>query len=136
MQGTYEIRNSSPGIGDAVLGMTVVAGMRKRHPTAELIYTVHPHAAPFVELFEGYDSLCVSDGRAIKHGHDKVLDLYSAYPRELAERGKKSRVDYYAAVCDVEPCLPDHRPLPPSAWPGCILFFPLFDLARPGLAAS
>jgi ADP-heptose:LPS heptosyltransferase len=124
MHGTYEIKNGSPGIGDAVLGMTVVAAMRKRYPSAELIYTVHPHAAPFVELFEGYDALCVSDGGFPLQRPDKVFDLYSAYPIELAERGKKSRAEYYAAVCGVEPCLPDHRPLPPSSRPGCICFAP------------
>jgi ADP-heptose:LPS heptosyltransferase len=125
MEKIFEIRNESAGIGDALLGMTIVTGMRRQHPDVHLMYSVHPHAAPFVELFTGYDSLWLTTGKH-EMRPDQVFELYSntSYQRELAERGKGSRAEHYAAVCHVEPCLPTHHPLPGSTVAGCIALVP------------
>lgn len=55
------VNNSSPGIGDAIMGLAAVGALHEYHPGHKIVYRVPPDAIPFIELFWGYDHLTVHD---------------------------------------------------------------------------
>lgn len=47
------VNQGASGIGDALLGLTAVGGMKQANPGLRITYGVSAHARPFVDLFDG-----------------------------------------------------------------------------------
>jgi hypothetical protein len=63
---TVVVNMSAGGLGDALLTMLAVRGLADDHPGQAITYRVHPHAIPFIELF---DSGAVA---ATEHEYDNI----------------------------------------------------------------
>lgn len=88
------------GIGDAILGLTVTAGMK------DVVYQVHPNVYDWCALFPS------AYARLAQH-HDEVtaartVQPYDSWEREKQERSRLPRWRYYARQCGYQgqPVLP------------------------------
>lgn len=94
----------SDGIGDMVLCSAVASGMKKQYPKCEVYYRVKSHLAPWMDLYK--------DTEVIYEELEDMEDVkeflpYSVYGKEIHEKGRDLRVNYYASVCDnVKPTHP------------------------------
>lgn len=98
---TLVIFMESEGIGDAILCSAVASGMKKLHPNSKIYYRVQPHLAPWFAMYKDVDM--------IYQEIDGVTEYlpYSIYGKEIEEKGRDLRVNYYASVCDnVKPVKP------------------------------
>jgi ADP-heptose:LPS heptosyltransferase len=105
---------TADGIGDAVLGLAAVAGLKAAGKAAgEVVYRVKPHQAPWVRLFGGYDRLEATAAG----GRDDPAALYPhlTYAAQNRERLRRPRWQHYAAACGTTAALPPVRPLPHEA---------------------
>jgi hypothetical protein len=114
------VQLDADGVGDAILALTCVAGLKQAHPRAHVTFHVRGHIIPWVNLFADPD-LVTDQVRP----WERVFYPYSSYGWELSERSARPRWEYYADTCGVTPVLPTPRPLSPAAdFPGHILLFP------------
>lgn len=100
---TICVRMTSVGIGDTLLGLTSVAGLRKQHPDAYIVYSVQDNTASWVNLFSDASSVGQYPG-----GYDPYPATYKS------ERlgSKTPRWEAYAARCGTIAVLPTLHPLP------------------------
>lgn len=99
---------SANGVGDQILGLSVLEGLRAKHPGKELVVVAKPWCAPWAALFEGYDRLTTARGPGTSH------DPYQTYSRQTADRLSRPRWEYYAEACGVTATQPRPRPVAPE----------------------
>jgi hypothetical protein len=105
------------GIGDAILGLTSAAGLKRDDPTRHVSYCCsglkRKGAAwqlPWVKLFEGYDSLATVPSENIPSVYP-----HGTYAAQNAERLTSPRWEHYARSCKTKAVLPWPRLLPADA---------------------
>jgi len=112
---------SSTGLGDNICIMQATTGLRAISPYP-VVYKCHPNALDWVSLFDCADIITAS------HFDGVVLHEYfpfNGYKVELAEKGKRTRAEYYCQFAgNAKPVLPKVKPLPSSPYPGCICLVP------------
>lgn len=100
------------GLGDSLLGLCAVAGLRTAHPEAIIVYRVSSAAIPFVQQFHGWDYLQLHD-----HDEDDTrtpdsedIQLNAGYHQEMAQRYPITRLERYRRNAGgVTPQLPTLR---------------------------
>lgn len=107
-----QVNHGAGGLGDALLGLCALGGLKAKQPEMEITYRVHPAAIPFVSLFAGgYDAL-------LHHVHDNNKDaapspdmqMNLGYNHELRTRAKETRIQRYCRnLGGVTPRLPALR---------------------------
>jgi hypothetical protein len=120
------------GVGDALLGLWAVNGLRRDSPSREVWYGVSDVATPWVELFGGYD-------RLFHHDYDACRDLPPNSPHLQINKGwdaewraghPKPRWERYCqnvgASGPVRPPLKDPAALMAAGerWLGCVALAP------------
>jgi|GEM_PF-6966980 len=123
-----KINHGAGGIGDALLGLCVTAGLKAEGK--KIAYAVSPYSIPFIRLFTGYDVLC-------EHIHDRCeagfwpsddLQINDGYHGECKSKAAvNSRFERYAYNVGYrgKPVLPRLRkPLPASRFPGHVVLCP------------
>jgi hypothetical protein len=94
----------SLGIGDVVVGATIVAGLRRRHHGEFLTFAVKREMMPWATLFVDADSVAPIEQ---VHWGDRVYWPGQSHgDRERPEFGRLRRHDYYAECAGIEPTLP------------------------------
>jgi hypothetical protein len=117
-----QIIQSLSGIGDGLLGLTAVCGMKERFPDQTVVYACHPNSQRWVSLFQGYDRLT---GLGLRQ--PDCFDLSAGLEREKQYRdGGWTRAQWYAARCGgITPQNPRPNPLPCSNHPNALVLCPL-----------
>lgn len=87
------VNNGAGGIGDGILGLRAVVGLKQQHPEVKIVYKVGERAIPFVMLFQGPDVLVPYDdddmGRRELENDDRQLN------RGYLVGGSESRLSRY-----------------------------------------
>lgn len=120
IEADVQIVVSADGIGDHLLGLTASEGLRKTG--RKVVYVAKPSAAPWVALFGGWDYLTCDEIPGIP----KFVP-HDTYKRQMADKTKRPRWEYYAEVCGAESYLPALRkplPPPPAHLQGRVLLSP------------
>ena len=99
---------SANGIGDQILGLCVLDGLRAKHPGRELVVVAKSWCLPWAALFGGYDRLTDRRGPGLSY------DPYQSYGRQTADRLARPRWEYYADHCGVKAAPPTPRPVAPE----------------------
>ena len=68
-------------IGDTILTLPAVTALRKRYPTAFIVFLAHPYTAPLIEQYEGIDLLLTYEPEGQHKGWPGIIRL----SRELEE---------------------------------------------------
>jgi ADP-heptose:LPS heptosyltransferase len=109
------VRLESDGIGDLVVAAAAVAGIRHERPESRVCLSVRPHLIEWARLFRDAHSI-------VRVGQEPRADrLYLPYrtyeSREIPERGRLHRHQYYAEACATWPVWPrTHIPVDDRAW--------------------
>lgn len=129
-----KINHGAGGIGDALLGLTVTAGLVAEGK--KVAYAVSLFAQPFIELFHGYDLLCehIHDDYNPGYWPDKTLQLNNNYSWECATKAaihcRWQRYAYNVLYRGL-PVMPElRRQPPPSPFPGHIVLCPYSSWAN------
>lgn len=56
----FTVDHGASGIGDALLGLMAVAGLKRENPGEHIVYRVSASVQKWLELFDGYDEIGVS----------------------------------------------------------------------------
>lgn len=121
-----QVKVTADGLGDHLLGLTTVAGLRAQYPDARLLY-VCKHAG-LVEWCRLMDVDC--EIVAAPLGGVRTYQPHDTYARQMEEHTVKGRWVYYAEACGTTAVLPLPRPLPAGAraWAapdaGCVVLAP------------
>lgn len=106
---------SAGGLGDALLGLCAVRGLKKRVHDKRIVYAIPEAWVPFVALFDGgYDGFGMHEWDRtfdIPHHLDqRDLQLNAGYATELARKAPVSRIERYCRnLGGVRPELPPLR---------------------------
>lgn len=93
---------NTKGIGDCLLGLTSVAGLRRQYPEAHITYVVEKKNVSWCKWFkEATETTDKASGT-----FDKSYFPYSSYGHEIKSKCEKPRWVYYADVCHTEAVLP------------------------------
>jgi len=90
------IEQGANGIGDALLGLTVVAQLAKDNPAVAVHYRVSQKALPWVELFTGYDALATTGKTHTEDAGYGILQMNAGYYTDLYAGCPTPRRERYA----------------------------------------
>jgi hypothetical protein len=95
------------GLGDALLGLVAVGGLKKKNPTKKIRYRINPGTMDFVRLFDGgYDDLAGHTGEKASSSPGD-LQINNGYDEEMRTRGAVPRWERYCRNIGArEPVLP------------------------------
>lgn len=97
----------SNGIGDHLIGLTTVAGLRRQHPDRKIYYVVRCDHR-WLDLFDAADGLF----RSVPDQNATVVQPYEMHGQEYTD---KPRAQFYADRAGTTPVLPPLKPLPQYA---------------------
>ncbi len=110
------VNQGAGGLGDALLGLCAIKGLKKRWPDRTVIYRVNELRIPFVAMFDGgYDGLADHDWDQTWNdqppkGDPRDLQINAGYTREIQEAAEVTRLQRYCRnVGGVLPELPTLR---------------------------
>jgi ADP-heptose:LPS heptosyltransferase len=106
------------GVGDVVMSIVALAGLRAKYPNAKLIFRVQRDQAEWCRLFTGFE---VSVDKVDPMPDcDYVCTPVDSYNRELADRWQsKTRAEWYCDECNCgKPGLPTLAPFTELEWAG------------------
>jgi predicted O-methyltransferase YrrM/ADP-heptose:LPS heptosyltransferase len=93
---SIRVNMRAAGVGDGILGLCVVAGIKRANPQRQIVYRAPGAAASFVRLFHGWDMILPND---ISDPKDEPGDLQinAGYDVELRTRAAQTRLERYCA---------------------------------------
>ncbi len=114
-EGPVVVVANAMGVGDALMGLCAVAGLKMASRNREVIYEVtQKHQEDWVRLFTGYDKLVLGQ-RPVVTGDRRLMQFQAPEAADVTLK-KKSRWDYYAEAAGAPLCVvPPARPLPQDA---------------------
>jgi predicted O-methyltransferase YrrM len=102
---------TADGIGDHCLGLCASQGMKRDNPEADIVFAARGQGTlEWVKLFGGYDHATVGPLPDVK-----TVRPHDSYARQMAEKTRVSRCEYYGAVTGSSCQLPDEVSLPLEA---------------------
>ncbi len=107
-QPVIQVECTSQGIGDGMVALCCATGLKRDHPEAEIVMACKPHAAAWVELFEGVDRVVTAA--------ERIEPTYRPYANDdpLLARDPKPRWERQADRCGTRAVLPTPRPASPT----------------------
>ena len=114
LDGPTVVRATAGGIGDALMGLCSVTGLKMTRPTAEIIYRVESSwQEEWVKLFTGYDRITTFETPTVT---GRELPIHKSESESNDPTFRRPRWDHHASVIGA-PCavVPPMRPLPSEA---------------------
>lgn len=127
---TILIDQGASGIGDAILGLLAVAGLRAQHPDASILYNCGESAIPFARLFEGpsvvgkqavpHSAFPVAESRQVNFNYHQEREHGFTTPR-----WERYRTNIMADRCVIPPLKdPEHVQTLGTQYKDRVLLFP------------